>query len=74
MWLTILFLPSHNLHLLIYGVLSIIIIIIIIIIITFCDFFIPALADFFFFFFLLKSKWLHVSSGLQDSPKYSGRS
>ena len=51
-------------------ILFIIIIIIIIIILLIWEFFIPALAD----DFTLESEWQQVSSSLQDSSQYSGRS
>ena len=50
--------------------LQIIIIIIIIIILLLCEFFTPALANGFLFEF----EWHQVSSSLQDSSQYSGRS
>ena len=48
----------------------IIIIIIIIIILLLCDFFSPAIVG----GFLLEIEWQQVSSSLQDSSQYSGRS
>ena len=66
MWHTISFLSTHNLHLLFCS--SYIFLLIIILLLGF--FFTKALAD----GLSLKLQWQQVSSSLQDSSRYSGRS